>query len=159
MVKIKLSSWEMILAAQAGIMRQVENLSKHREPNHDANHENDWQRNIEGCMGEYVLAKYLNIHWTGKGIIGDLDVGPYEVRTTSKETNRLIIHPEDRDNAIFWLICGINGRYKIMGWILGIHGKQQEYWKDPAGGRPAYFVPQSALMPPEQLPQVEHPRA
>ena len=26
----------------------------------------------------------------------------------------------------------------------GGDGKQREYWKDPAGGRPAYFVPQSA---------------
>ena len=40
---------------------------------------------------------------------------------------------------------GVNGRYRVHGGMYAREAKQEKYWKDPAGGRPAYFVPQRSL--------------
>jgi len=138
----------MLLAAQAGIMRQVENCKIGREPYHGAGSGNDWQLHIEGCLGEFALAKYLGVHWSGKGKLRDPDVGEVDVRTGARDSHRLILHDDDPDDRVFWLLCGVNGNYTVKGWITGLDGKKKVYWSDPVGGRPAYFIPQSALNKP-----------
>lgn len=100
---------------------------------------------IEGAIGEYVLAKHLNVHWSGKGKLRAPDVGEVDVRTTSMINGDLILHPGDPDDRVFWLVCGGNARYFVRGWILAVEGKNQDYWRDPYGGRPAYFVPSAIL--------------
>jgi len=142
---IELTGWEMLLAAQAGCMRQVENLKKNRNHRHGASASNTWQMGVEGCLGEFALAKYLGVYWSGKGVLRAPDVGDVDVRTSSKPHYRLILHPDDPDDRKFYLLTGLDGKYIVRGWIMGIDGKQDQYWEDPAGGRPAYFVPQSAL--------------
>lgn len=149
--QIKLSTWEMMIAANAGVMRQVQNLQKGRTPSYGVDEQSHWQIHIEGCLGEYALAKYLGVYWAGNGF-RQSDVGIYEVRTGSKDNYRLILHPDDADDKYFWLLCGGNGKYEVKGWILGRDGKKKEYWQDPVGGRPAYFVPQNKLMPPTIMP-------
>jgi len=149
---VTLTYSERIIAANAGVLRQVENLKKNRQSFYGAGKDNDWQLHIEGCLGEFALAKYLNCFWGGKGAFRESDVDKYEVRTRSKDNYELILHPDDPDNSYFWLVCGRNGVYKIKGYILGSEGKRKEYWKDPVGDRPAYFVPQAAL---KQLPDYE----
>lgn len=42
----------------------------------------------------------------------------------------------------------MDGTYRVTGWIEGRAGKQAPYWRDPVGGRPAFFVPQAALCNP-----------
>lgn len=69
----------------------------------------------------------------------------FEVRQTPYDSGRLILHRDDADDARFALVTGQLGEYSIRGWILGSEGKDDEWWGDPQGGRPAYFVPQSAL--------------
>jgi len=145
---VTLTPWEMLLAAQAGVMRQVENCKKGRTPYHGAGTQNDWQLHIEGCLGEYALSKFLGIHWSGKGNLRAPDVGTVDVRTASQNHHTLILHDADPDDRTFWLLCGINGQYNVKGWITAAEGKQKCHWKDPGTGRPAYFVPQSALHPP-----------
>src|SRR5210317_1224489 len=148
-----LTPWEMLLAAQAGVMRQVENCKLRRTPHYSAGSENDWQLHIEGCMGEFALAKFRGVHWTGKGKLRAPDVGDVDVRTSSKDYYKLILHDADPDDRVFWLLCGNNGQYSVKGWITGKDGKRMEYWKDPAKGRPAYFVPHNALHPPNNQDQ------
>ena len=142
---VALTPWEMLLAAQAGVMRQVENCKANRIPFYGAGNQNDWQLHIEGCLGEFALSKYLGVFWSGKGRLRAPDVGEVDVRTRSKDNYELILHREDPDNRVFYLLCGVNGRYTVKGWITGEEGKQEKFWKDPAGGRPAFFVPQIAL--------------
>ena len=143
---VNLSPSEMMLAAHAGVMRQVENKKLGRKPFYGAGSNNDWQLNIEGCAGEYALAKYLGVHWSGKGEFRAPDVGVVDVRTTTHENGRLILHPDDPDDRVFWLVTGRNGDYIVRGWILGLDGKKEEFWSDPSGkGRSAFFIPQSAL--------------
>jgi hypothetical protein len=145
---IQLTWYEIMMAALAGTMRHVENLKKNRKPAYGAGHERDWQIDIEGCLGECALAKYLGLYWSGKGTFRGSDVGKFEVRTAAKQHYKLILHPTDDDDKIFWLACGLNGNYTIKGWILAKDGKKEEYWGDNAGNnRPAYWVPQSELKP------------
>lgn len=65
--KVCLTPWEMMLAAQAGVMRQVENLKRGRAAFYGAGNLNDWQYHVEGCLGEFALAKFLGVYWSGKG--------------------------------------------------------------------------------------------
>lgn len=148
MTKVILDGSEMMLAANAGIMRNIENIKKGVKPAYGAGNENDWQYSIEGAMGEFALAKYLGLFWHGKGKMRGDDVGSFQVRTSSRENGDLILHPRDHDEKTFWLVTGINGTYNIRGFIKAKNGKKQEFWRDPAGNRPAYFVPQSKLILP-----------
>ena len=102
---IKLTPWEIMLGAQAGVMRQVENIKRGRKPYYGSGSDNDWQLHIEGCLGELALAKYLNIYWGGKGRLRASDVGRFEVRTRSKQHYSLILHKKDPDDKIFWSLC------------------------------------------------------
>lgn len=149
---IKLTSHEIMSGSFAGLMRHVENLKKGRKDFHGASKDVGWQINIEGCLGEMALSKFLGVYWQGKGTFRGADVGEYDCRTSSRDNGDLILHPNDPDNRIFWLVTGRNGEYVIQGWIKASEGKNQKYWRDPAGGRPAFFVPQSVLNPPHAVP-------
>ena len=104
-------------------------------------------------MGELALSKFLNVYCSGKGGFRMPDVDEVDVRTRSKDFYELILHPDDPDDRIFWLVTGFNGTYKIRGWIKAKDGKKDEYWNDPykkkfGKSRPAFFVPHSALEDP-----------
>jgi len=148
--EIKLTPAEMLIAAQVGIQRQVQNLKNGAKPAYGAGRDNDWQLNIEGALGEMALAKFLGVYWDGKGEMRDPDVGNVDVRTTPKPNNRLILHTADPDDRRFYLLTGYNGEYIVRGSIMGWEGKHDKYWTDPGTGRPAYFVPQQALKAPER---------
>ena len=151
-VDITLSPWDIMLAAQAGVQRQVENLSLGRKHAYGLlSNENDWQYSIEGCLGEFALAKFLGVNWPGKNRIGAADVGDVDVRTSAHEHGALLLHPPDPDDRPFWLLTGLNGNYVVHGWIHARDGKLPEYWRDPTGNRPAFFVPQSKLNPAESF--------
>jgi hypothetical protein len=145
MTEVKLSYAEILQGAMVGVMRQVQNLKAGRTHRHGGSANNGWQMNIEGALGEMALAKHLDVYIGGTGVIRGPDVGECDVRTTSGANNRLILHPDDPDDRVFWLLTGANGQYQVRGNILGAEGKQQKWWKDPVGGRPAYFVPQGEL--------------
>jgi hypothetical protein len=142
---ISLSPSEILQASMMGVMRQVQNLKARRNDAYGAQTQNGWQMHVEGALGEMALAKYLDVYLGGTGTLRAADVGDCDVRTTSGPNNRLILHPNDPDDRVFWLLTGQNGKYTVRGNILGAEGKKQQFWKDPAGGRPAYFVPQSEL--------------
>lgn len=144
-VEVTLTSAEIMMAAQAGIMRQVENIKTKAEPYYGASDVADWQLHIEGCLGEFALAKYLNVWWGGKGNKRSADVFLYDVRTAASHSHSLILHPDDPDDRTFWLVTGRNGAYRVHGYIKARDGKKQEYWKEPVKNRAAFFVPQSAL--------------
>lgn len=143
---IELENWEIYTAGTVAIIRRVECIRKQNRPNHGADSDKEWQMEIEGCLGEYALSKFLNLRWCGKGSATMPDVGEVDVRTRSRHDYDLILHPKDPDDRVFWLVTGKNGSYRIRGWILAKDGKQEKYWKDPSGkNRWAYFVPVSDL--------------
>ena len=144
---IQLTPSEIMQAAMVGVMRSAVSIQNGYKHNYGAQDKDTWQIGIEGALGECALAKYKNVYWKGMGIIRSPDVGDEDVRTAWRDNSHLIVHPADPDNRKFWLVTGLNGKYIIRGWILGKDAKKQEYWKDMQGtNRPAYFVPQSALI-------------
>lgn len=147
-IPVVLAPAEMMQAATVGLIRQLQNLRDQREPAHGAGDEKDWQKHVEGALGEFALAKVLDRFPSGAHGFRARDVGKWQVRTTRHPDGRLILHHSDADDDRFVLVTGVNGDYVLRGWILGRDGKQQKWWVDPSGkNRPAYFVPQSALRP------------
>lgn len=139
-----------MLAGTVALMRNVQNLSAGRRESHGADKAGDktWDRHVEGACGELAAAKCLGLFWTGAvGNLRATDVGPYQVRTRAKYHNDLILHESDANDQAFILVAGHAPTYRVVGWILGQDGKRAEYWGDPAGGRPAFFVPQAVLHP------------
>lgn len=140
-----------MMAAQAGVMRQVENVVRRQGQNTYGNDERyAWQIHIEGCCGEMAVAKYLGAYWKGKGVRGEPDVGNDDVRTRPRHDTELTLHKEDDPNRIFWHVTGVNGVYHIQGWIYAREGQKDEFWSNKyIPTRPAFFVPNHALRSPE----------
>ena len=93
--------------------------------------------------------KALGIFWESLAEDPDTlpgDVGEFQVRHTHRENGCLIVHPADKDDAPFILVTGLLPNYVVHGSILGADAKNLEWWRE-GDGRPAYFVPQSALTP------------
>jgi len=145
MTEIRLTLSEMQIAAHVGIQRQLQNLKNSARPAYGAGSSNDWQLHVEGALGEMALAKHLGIYWDGKGQMRAPDVGCFDVRTRSRHTYDLIVHERDDDDRYIYLLTGGNGVYRFHGGIYARDAKDERYWRDPAGGRPAYFVPQNKL--------------
>lgn len=145
-VPVRLTWSELMQAAQVGVMRQVQNLREGRVDRYGASDLNGWTPHIEGAIGEMAVAKWMGLYWSGA--LGDLDaddVGQLQVRASAGQSARLILHPSDPDDRAFVLVTGRGPAVQINGWIVAEDGKQQQWWTDPAGGRPAFFVPQAAL--------------
>jgi hypothetical protein len=137
----------MIGAAMVGVMRHTQNVKLGLGATFGERPELAWQRHIEGALTEAALAKSLGRYWLGTGKWKDPDVGDVDVRATHRPNGRLIIHKEDPEDRRFYFMTGLNGSYELRGWIMGRDAKRDEWWTDPVGGRPAYFVPIAALNP------------
>ena len=151
MVEVQLTPTEIMMGAQAGVMRQVQNLNTNgSKPTYGLEGNNqDWQIHIEGTLAEQAVAKHLNTYWSGKGRRGDVDVGDVDVRSTHHMKGCLIVHPGDPDDRFFYLALGLNGAYRIPGGMYGREAKQDKYWRDGIA-RPAYFVPAADLYFPKE---------
>ena len=116
-----------------------------------ANGEGAIEQDIYGAVVEFAIAQYFNLNWrsqVGRRYIGKVDVGGcIEARSARRITDSLLLHPPDDDDLPF--VLGVVERLPVVelcGWIFARHGKQEEYWRDPIGNRPAFFVPQSVLL-------------
>jgi hypothetical protein len=143
-VEIKLSMYEIMMAANVGVMRQVESIKfnmKHKYIDRGT----DWQNHVESALSECAMAKFKNVFWCKRERSAP-DVGDWEVRFTQYENGRLIVTKSDYDDRQYWLVTGKNGVYKIHGYMMGKDAKQDKYWTDPGTGVSSYFVPQSDLI-------------
>jgi hypothetical protein len=109
-----------------------------------------------GAAGEVAVASYLGL----KDFLfkdqspsrGSYDL-PYkiDVKTRARHDYDLIVQLDDKPDKVYWLVTIENREVRIHGWIHHSDCAKREYIKDPAGGRRAYFVPKSALFPPESF--------
>jgi hypothetical protein len=144
---VTLTARELLHAAHVGITRRVISLTKAHRPRYGVGVDHPWQLDIEGACGEYAVAKVTGLVWTG-ATSRLCDVGDnVEVRTRSRAEYDLIVHPADADDRFFVLVTGTAPSYTIRGFLRGLEAKVPAYWQDPAGGRPAFFVPAGALRP------------
>lgn len=147
-VWVTLSPTDMRIAAAVACERHIQNVFAGKPDRYGAPPNAAWQLHIEGCLGEFAYAKFAQRFWNGN--VGDLkaaDVGNVQVRASSDLRYRLILHHDDADDQAFVLVLGTGPRYLLRGWCWGREGKREEYWTDPKGGRPAFFVPHTALRP------------
>lgn len=156
-VAITLTWPEMYLASHAALMRRIGNMRRCIRGKYGApEDEGAWEPDFFSCQGEMATAKYLNLFWSGTvGLYGSVDVGGesgVETRTRRKHWHQLILHPDDKDDRPHVLVSAHNPpTFQLVGWIYGGDGKLQKFWSDPAGGRPAFFVPQEELRPIDEL--------
>jgi hypothetical protein len=63
----------------------------------------------------------------------------------------LIVQKGENPDKRFVLVTIQDQKTLLHGWCHGREAMKDEFWADPAGGRPAYFVGQSFLRPMESL--------
>lgn len=135
----------------AGQHRQEESIKKGLKDAYGFDGKNGVQMHILGVCGEYAVAEYFNLPYdfhVNKFKEGS-DVGPFQVRTRSREDYDLLIRPNDDSNKIFILVTGTVGTtpptMKIWGWLPASEAKQQKFKQTYGGRTPAYFVPKHEL--------------
>lgn len=152
LMQVRMTWSEVLSAVLVGVFRRLQDLKSGCQERYGCNAGDGWQTNIEGAIGEAVVAKLMDKWWSGSlGNWQAADVGNLQVRTTKHKDGRLIVHPKDKDNDVFILVVGEAPTYDVAGWIRGIDAKSEMHWQDPKGGRPAYFVPRDALQPMDVL--------
>lgn len=152
MNKITLQRYEIIVAAEVGLRRQIMSLDS-TQTNKVNNKDFGWHTHIEAACSEMVVAKLLNIYWDGSvGTYKAPDVGEYQVRHSQQENASLIVREKDSPSEIYILVVGICPFYTVCGWILGGDAKQNVHHRKGYNGMPdAWFVEQCNLNPIETL--------
>lgn len=108
-----------------------------------------------GAAGEMAVASYLGmkheLYREVEARRGSDDLPGIDIKTRSKHSYDLIVQKQESPDKKFVLVTIENQQTLLHGWCYGREGMDARYWADPARGRPAYFVPQSALHPMETL--------
>ena len=105
-----------------------------------------------GAAGELAVADYLQLreflYQETEAIRGSFDLPPnIDVKTRSKSHYDLICQLDEKPGKTLVLVTIQNKITLLHGWIKSEDAMHEQWKKDPAHGRPAYFVPQSALLP------------
>ena len=96
---------------------------------------------VASCLG---LKDYLFKETEAKKGSCDLP-GSIDVKTRSKTAYDLIVQKGESPDKRFILVTIQDQKTLIWGWCWGKDAMQEQYWADPARGRPAYFFPKEAL--------------
>lgn len=158
---VRLNRYELLHAAIAGCERQVMALQKGRPELHGADDRgNDWQIGIIGAIGEYAVAKALNMYWLP---VSNLpldqlpgDVGPYQVRSTRHATGRLIIHDSDRMDSPYILTIVNEPEVRLVGWCSPREARALGEWRQ-GKHREQWWVSQNRLHDMSSLPRALEP--
>ncbi len=105
-----------------------------------------------GAAGELAVADYLQLreflYQETEAIRGSFDLPPnIDVKTRSRHNYDIICQLDEKPGKTLVLVTIQNKITLLHGWIKSEDAMREQWKKDPAGGRPAYFVPQSALLP------------
>lgn len=73
--------------------------------------------------------------------------GQIEVRGTELLNGRLIVRPDDKDNAPYVLVIrnSKTREYVVAGWLFGYEAKNERYLSQTRQGQKMFFVPQDKL--------------
>lgn len=147
--EVKLTEYEVHMAAGVGTRRHIESIYKGRYDNLN-NGSAGWNEHIEGAAAELAVAKLYSVYWDGSvSTFKKADLGVrVQVRSTQLGDGKLIVRDKDPDDDIYILVTGRVPTFHIRGGIPGDHAKIQKYIFNPSGvksGKPAYFVPPKDL--------------
>jgi hypothetical protein len=153
-VIVELTWREVRLAACAAIDLRLRHMAQGGQPERwGRSLDGTWQREIEGALGEIVVAKAFDRYWLAAESYARAtgDVARLQVRSTSREGGGLIVHPDDADDAVFILvIVGRPPRFRVPGWLPGDEAKLDRWWRDDIPV-PAFLIPQNELRPIDEL--------
>ena len=154
MIEITLTNFEWIRAAYVGVQRQMHSIIRGNADAHGWRNRDGYADHIEGACGELAAAKALGTYWPGHVNVyhGEPDLPPnVEVRMRSRHDYELIVRPSDPTDRVYLLVTGRAPTFRVHGWYDGAAARRDE-WSRTHGGRPAaWFVPQSALLPIEDI--------
>ena len=108
-----------------------------------------------GAAGEVAVASYLGmkeyLFKETEARRGSDDLPGIDVKTRSRHQYDLIVQKNENACKKFVLVTIESQKTFLHGWCYGHEAMKEEFWADPARGRPAYFVPKEALSPMETL--------
>ena len=154
-IHVLLNYQDYVHAAYGGFTRYVNNRANGKQETRGASQENGWDIQINGALGEAVVARALGTFWA-PGHRGGADVANYQVRATPLRF--LCLHDDDRHKGIYILARWNRDNSRewiVRGWLDAQDGVKPEYWSDKYNnGRPAYWVPETALRSIYDLPRI-----
>jgi hypothetical protein len=108
-----------------------------------------------GAAGEVAVASYLNmkehLFKETEARRGSDDLPGMDIKTRSKHSYDLIVQKREDPQKRFVLVTIQDQKTLLHGWCYGHEAMQEQFWADPAKGRPAYFIPRSVLHSMESL--------
>jgi hypothetical protein len=108
-----------------------------------------------GAAGEMAVAAHLgmkdHLYKENEAKRGSDDLPGIDIKTRSKHCYDLIVQKNEDPRKKFVLVTIEKQKTLIHGWCYGEEAMQEQYWADPARGRPAFFVPKEKLRPIEEL--------
>lgn len=108
-----------------------------------------------GAAGEMAVASHLGmkdlLYKETQAKKGSDDLPGMDIKTRSKHSYDLIVQRSESLGKKFILVTIQDQTTLIHGWCYGHEATKEEYWADPARGRPAYFVPKKALRSVDEL--------
>jgi len=108
-----------------------------------------------GAAGELAVASYLGLkhelYKETEARRGSDDLPGIDVKTRSNHSYDLIVQKNEDPRKKFVLVTIFKQQTLIWGWCHGEDAMKDEYWADPARGRPAYFIPKEQLSPLDTL--------
>lgn len=113
------------------------------------------ESNRLGYAGELAFARLVGLAFKCDPLgFSKPDVGRYQVRTSSGSPF-LVVHENDANGVPVALMIGKPPTFTLAGWLPDARlGKRANWYRDPGGRRPAFFVPLSALRDPLTLPEL-----
>jgi hypothetical protein len=108
------------------------------------------RHHLLGAAGEMAVAVILGmedqLYQETEAKRGSFDLPPnIDIKTRSKHYYDLIVQLDESPDKILVLVTIENRITLIHGWIRASDAMKEQWKKDPAGGRPAYFVPKTEL--------------
>jgi len=112
-----------------------------------------------GAAGEMAVAALLGLehelYQEQEAKRGSFVLPPnIDVKTRSRHCYDLIVQLDEQPGKAMVLVTIERQKTLVHGWIASEDAMKEQWRKDPAGGRPAYFVPQAKLSPLEALKDV-----
>lgn len=154
-VVIPLAWSEVILAANAGMMRRIYALREGKAGVDGAKDEGAWDGDINGAVAELACAKWANVYWNGTvGITTTSDVGKWQVRSKIVSGHRLVVKRNDKDHEVFVSVLvnlAINPTAVLCGWLHGWQAKNPAWLKTYPPKPPMYFVEDQYLSDMDEL--------
>jgi hypothetical protein len=104
-----------------------------------------------GAAGEMAVAVMLGmedkLYQETEAQRGSFDLPPnIDIKTRSRHRYDLIVQLDENPDKTLVLVTIENRITLIHGWIKAVDAMKEQWKKDPAGGRTAYFVPKTELL-------------